>query len=114
MVQLIRHSQATYDLLAYMEHALIPDESFFATLIFSPDLKMSQMVISHLITYLKFQIGASHPNSLDDDDIDVIFSKLNNDADSLFFVRKMNASKDLELYEKIDALRNNFPLKNFL
>ena len=93
-----------------MENALLPDESFFSMLGYSPELHISDMIISRIVHFINFLPGESHPQTLHDGDHSIF-----NESGWYFFVRKVDASKERKLKAWIDEYRNNFPaIENFI
>lgn len=88
-----------------MEFSLIPDESYFAMLANSPELDISDTIISRILHFFKFIPGQSHPMTLHDGDEGVVFE--NNIGH--FFARKIDASKEKKLKAVFDSFRNNNP-----
>lgn len=92
-VQLLRVSQQTYNLLAFMEYTMIPDEQFFIMIALCPDLKYKEKIVSDTKRFIYFPSGQAHPYSLRDGDEKL----LTEENKQYFFVRKVNVLKERKL-----------------
>ena len=88
-----------------MEFTHAPDESYFAMIAGSPELAISDMIISRNSHLARFVSGENHPVSFHDGDEGSILYK----NYGYFFARKIDASKEQKLKAVIDNFRNNNP-----
>ncbi|KAJ3397427.1 Beta-1,3-galactosyl-O-glycosyl-glycoprotein beta-1,6-N-acetylglucosaminyltransferase 4 [Lobulomyces angularis] len=99
-IEHIRTDTVAMDVLAYMEHTWIPDESFFAIIaVNSPMFK--DKVISNSRRYIKFE-GGWHPIWITwETRYDFLIG--DNPDDGYFFIRKINSSMEPLLLGWLDS-----------
>jgi hypothetical protein len=93
----LKASQDARDLLAHMEHSLIPDEHYFIMIAMYPSFGWSNRIISDAKRYIEFQPGSSHPRELSFQDRHLLMDK--------FLARKIHVEKQLDLIQWMDSKR---------
>jgi hypothetical protein len=88
-----------------MEFSHAPDESYFAMIAGSPELAITDIIISRKTHFSTFRIGESHATTYHDGDEALILDK----NVGYFFARKIDASKEQKLKAILDNFRNNNP-----
>lgn len=117
-VQYLRKSQEAHDLLAWVEHSWIPDESYFAMVALakpSSEGGWSDRIVNDCKRFIYFEKGAMHPIWLKDGDekllepgANVTVSLRSNQTaegrkqEEYFFVRKINSQWEKGLRKWMD------------